>query len=253
MNTEEHNAKIVEQFSKQAIPFTKLSGHLDSIEILKEMAELKPEDNVLDIACGPGLVLCEFAKTASQGTGIDITQVMLEQSQERQKNLGLTNIKWDLGNVTELPYSSNSFSLVITRYSFHHFLDPKKVLSEMYRVCKPNGQILIADVVLSKEKVDAFNEMEVIRDNSHTRALTFEEFEELLSLFELTNLKRASYKVEMELERQLTASFPKEGDDEKLRQIFKNDLTENNLGLESHLIGNEIHFSYPISVYVGRK
>ena len=253
MNTEEHNAKIVEQFSKQAIPFTKLSGHLDSIEILKEMAELMPEDNVLDIACGPGLVLCEFAKTASQGTGIDITQVMLEQAQERQKNLGLTNIKWDLGNVTELPYSSNSFSLVITRYSFHHFLDAKKVLSEMYRVCKPNGRILIADVVLSKEKVNAFNEMEVIRDNSHTKALTFEEFEELLSLFELTNLKRASYKVEMELETQLTASFPKEGDDEKLRQIFKNDLTENNLGVESHLIGNEIHFSYPISVYVGRK
>jgi hypothetical protein len=57
----------------------------------------------------------------------------------------------------------------------------------------------------------------------------------------------------MELERQLTASFPKEGDDEKLRQIFKNDLTENNLGVESNLIGNEIHFSYPISVYVGRK
>lgn len=253
MNSVEHNLNIVEQFSKQAIPFTKLSSHLDSIQTLKEISGLTKEDNVLDIACGPGIVLCEFAKTAKTATGIDLTKQMLDQAQIRQTELGLTNINWVLGDVTNLPFEDNSFSLVITRYSFHHFLDPEKVLSEMYRVCKPKGRVLIADVVLPKDKIDYFNKMEKLRDNSHTSALTFEDFDTLLTKYNLQNLKRAAYDVNMELEKQLSASFPKEGDADKIRDIFKNDLIENNLGMNVHKKGNEIHFIYPISIYVGEK
>lgn len=45
----------------------------------------------------------------------------------------------------------------------------------MYRVCKPNGRILISDVVLPESKVAYFNKMEKLRDNSHVSALMFEE------------------------------------------------------------------------------
>lgn len=69
----------------------------------------------------------------------------------------------------------------------------------------------------------------------------------------LKNLRRGCYRVEMELEKQLKSSFPKPGDDEKIRNIFRNDIGLNSLGMDAHLMGDEIHFSYPISIYVGNK
>jgi len=252
-NQEEHDAEIVEQFTKQAIPFTELPGHLDSIQMLIQMSQVAGDDLVLDVACGPGLVACEFAKVAQHVTGIDLTEKMIEQARIRQKELGLANLSWDIGTVSPLPYASASFSVVITRYSFHHFLEPKAVLREMIRVCKPNGIVLIADAALPADKVDAYNRMEKLRDPSHTEALSYESWEQLLGESGLRNLQRGSYLVPMELEKQLRASFPNPGDEDKIRDIFKNDLHANSLGMDAHLVGNEIHFSYPISIYVGNK
>ena len=59
-----HQAEIVAQFTRQAIPFTQVPGHLDSLSLLVEMAQVTDEDSVLDLACGPGLVTCEFARHA---------------------------------------------------------------------------------------------------------------------------------------------------------------------------------------------
>jgi ubiquinone/menaquinone biosynthesis C-methylase UbiE len=252
-NQNEHDAKIVSQFTKQAIPFMELPGHLDSIQMLIEMSKVTGDDLVLDVACGPGLVACEFAKTAKHVTGIDLTEKMIEQAKERQKELGLSNLSWDIGTASPLTYASNSFSVVVTRYSFHHFLDPEAVLNEMIRVCKPNGIVLIADVALPEDKVEAYNRIEKLRDPSHTQALSYESWEELLRNSGLRNLQRGSYKVPMELEKQLKASFPNPGDDDKIRNIFRNDINSNSLGMDPHLVGNEIHFSYPISIYVGDK
>lgn len=250
---QEHDADIVDQFTKQAIPFTQLSGHLDSIQMLIEMSKITSNDTVLDVACGPGMVACEFAKVARHVTGIDITQKMIEQAKKRQKELGLTNLSWDIGTVLPMPYGSNTFSAVVTRYSFHHFLDPKAVLNELCRVCRQDGVVLIADAALSTDKVDAYNHMEKLRDPSHTRALSYDEWEQLLNESGLRNLQRGSYKVPMELEKQLKASFPNPGDAEKIRDIFRNDINVNSLGMDAHWVGNEIHFTYPISIYAGNK
>jgi len=252
-NQKEHDAEIVEQFTKQAIPFTELPGHLDSIQILIEMSKVAGDDLVLDVACGPGLVTCEFAKVAQHVTGIDLTDKMIEQARKRQKELGLTNLSWDIGTASLLPYMSDSFSIVVTRYSFHHFLDPKAVLMEMIRVCKPKGVVLIADAALPAEKADAYNRMEKLRDPSHTQALSYDSWEQLLGESVLRNLQRGSYKVPMELEKQLKASFPNPGDDEKIREVFRSDINTNSLGMDAHWVGDEIHFTYLISIYVGNK
>lgn len=249
----EHDARIIEQFSRQAIPFTELPGHLDSIEMLLALGMVSEADLVLDVACGPGLVACEFAKIARHTTGIDLTEKMIEQARYRQKELGLTNLSWDIGTAFPLPYTSDSFSVVVTRYSFHHFMSPKAALQEMIRVCKPDGIIVIADAALPADKVDAYNHLEKLCDPSHTRALSHEEWERLLGDSGLRNLQRARYNVHMELEKQLAASFPNPGDDEKIRELLRNDVDTNALGMDAHWVGNEIHFCYPISIYAGRK
>ena len=66
-------------------------------------------------------------------------------------------------------------------------------------------------------------------------------------------MKLAFYKVEMGLEQQLAASFPNSGDDEKLRQIFRDDIGVDHLGVGAHFRGDEIHYAVPITVIVGEK
>ncbi|MGV0023674.1 class I SAM-dependent methyltransferase [Phormidesmis priestleyi] len=166
---------------------------------------------------------------------------------------GLTNLFWQQGDIEPLPFADNSFSIVLSRYAFHHFLNPGAVLSEMVRVCRPGGRILIADASLLSEKVDAYNHFEKLRDPSHTRALTLEEFQSLIADHTLQNVHLAFYKVEMELERQLAASFPNVGDDEKIRQLFRADIGVDALGVGAHLRGDEIHYAYPIIVVVAEK
>jgi hypothetical protein len=68
--------------------------------------------------------------------------------------------------------------------------------------------------LLGRRKACAGGEsMEKLRDPSHTQALSYEAWEQLLGRSGLKNIQRGSYKVEMELEKQLKASFPNPGDD----------------------------------------
>lgn len=250
-----HNQSIIEQFTQQAIPFTQVAGHSqqDALKLLLEVSGVTAQDSVLDVACGPGLVACEFAKHAKQVTGIDLTPAMIEQAAQRQQAQGLANLTWQVGDVTKLPYADASFSMVITRFSFHHFVEPQSVLQEMWRVCKPEGTVMLVDVALPPEKVEAYNQMEKLRDPSHTRALTVQEFLSMAQHCGLQQLKTAGFEIEMELETQLKASFPNLGDEEKLRALFWEDLGKDNLGLGVHQRENCIHFAYPILIIVGKK
>lgn len=250
---ENHEKTIIEQFSQQAKAFSELPGHHDSIEMLLTMSNVNKNDLILDVACGPGLVACEFAKLANHVTGIDITEKMISQAKSYQQEKGLLNLSWDIGTVLPLPYESDSFSIVVTRYSFHHFLKPQAVLAEMIRVCKPGGKVMFIDVVQQPEKAEAYDHLEKLRDPSHVHALTFPEIASLIASSGLSNIKTAQYKVEGELEQQLRASFPNPGDEDEIREIFKADLEFNKLGINIHQQKNEIHFAVPITVVVGVK
>jgi len=70
-----HRDLIVEQFTKQAVPFSTAPGVRDeeALRLLVEFAGAGPEDTVLDVACGPGLVVCALAAVVRHATGIDVT------------------------------------------------------------------------------------------------------------------------------------------------------------------------------------
>ena len=129
--TTKHQASIINQFTRQAVPFSKMFGHTneESLRLLREMLDVDSNDTVLDVACGPGIVACAFTTMASHVTGVDITPAMLEQAQSLAQKRGLSNISWQKGDVEPLPFADDSFSIVLSRYAFHHFLNPNAVLS----------------------------------------------------------------------------------------------------------------------------
>jgi ubiquinone/menaquinone biosynthesis C-methylase UbiE len=253
--TDSHRQITIHQFTRQAAPFSQSAGHTneESLRLLAEMVELSGEDTVLDVACGAGIVACKFAAVASHVTGVDLTPAMLGQARLLAARRGLTNLTWRQGDVEALPFPDESFSVVLSRYAFHHFPNPGVVLSEMARVCRPGGRVMIADGCPPPEKADAYNHFEKLIDPSHHRALTLAELLTLVSGAGLENVRSAFHRMEMELERQLAASFPNPGDDERLRRLFREDVGVDRLGVGAHWRGDEIHYAYPVVVLVARK
>ena len=142
---------------------------------------------------------------------------------------------------------------MVTRYTFHHFIDPQAVFAEMVRVCRPGGTVLVADIAMAPEKRDFHDVEEKLRDPSHTRTLTPAEFMQMAEALHLQDIKTQFIRSERNLEAHLKASFPNPGDDEKLRKIFREDIGRDALGLGAHWQGDQIYFAYPVIILAGRK
>lgn len=99
--------------------------------------------SVLDIGCGPGTVLSLISmKGDVELHGIDLSPEMIRIAQDRLG--GRADIR--LGDSETLPWDKNSFDVIISIASFHHFPTPKKSLAEIHRVIKPEGYVIIADI-----------------------------------------------------------------------------------------------------------
>jgi SAM-dependent methyltransferase len=249
-----HAARIQDQFSRQAVPFAALPAHssAEGFELLARSAQLGCDDELLDVACGPGLVACELAPRVKSVRGLDVVETMVEQARARAARLGLGNVTFDSGDCTQLPYADDSFSRVVTRYSFHHLLEPALTLREMARVCRPGGTITVCDAAPAREKRDAYNRMEKVRDPSHAAALCPEQLEDLFSAQGLQVESRAQYRLEVALEDSLAASFPAPGGAEKLREMFEKDLGVDEMGVGVSRRGEALWFSFPIMVLSAR-
>jgi ubiquinone/menaquinone biosynthesis C-methylase UbiE len=249
---EEHQRLIVNQFTKQAIPFSQMPDQ--SPELILSASKVGSSDMALDVACGPGMLACAFAEVARHVTGIDLTPAMIERAQALQQSKGRTNMAWRIGDILPLPFPDASFSLVFTRYSFHHFLDPKAVLAEMVRVCRSGGRVVVVDVFTTgPEQAREFNHMEKLRDPSHVRALSLEELTGLFGEAGLQTVNTQFYKHEFGLEQVLGGSFPNPGDAERVRQLFIEDLDADRLGLGARRREGSIQFAFPIVMLVGYK
>lgn len=251
----DHNARILDQFTKQAVPFANKAEHSaeDTMRLTLETLRVAPDDSVLDVACGPGLVACAVAGVARHVTGIDLVPAMIQQAKQRQADMGLANVDWVVGDVLPLPFPDGAFSLVLSRYAFHHIEDPAAVLAEMVRVCAPGGRVTVIDFDMDPKKAAAFDHMETLRDPSHVHALSVAELRAMAEAAGLTHPREAFYTVPMGVEQQLAASSPNPGDDERFRQVFRDDLGVDALGVNAREEDEEIRYGYPIVIIVGEK
>src|SRR5215468_12022546 len=167
--TSDHHQRILDQFTLQAEPFARAQAirSPEALDRIVTMAEAGPDDTALDVACGPGLLACAFARVVRYAVGVDITPAMLDQARKTQAEQGLQNLSWHQGDVTSLPFPDEHFSIVSSRFAFHHLEQPLAALKEMQRVCKPGGRVVVADMSPAPEKADALNAEERLRDPSH--------------------------------------------------------------------------------------
>lgn len=250
-----HNSRILDQFTRQAAPFAAAAAirNRQVLDRIVHWAGAGPEDTVLDVACGPGLLACAFARVAKHATGIDMTPAMLEQARKTQQEQDLKNLSWQQGDVYSLPFPPDQFSIVSSRFVFHHLQDPLAALKEMKRVCKPDGKVVVADMAPQPEKANALNAAELLRDPSHVRALPLDELRELFEQAGFGSPQINSYRMECDLEDLLARSFPNEGDADRLRKIYADSIDEDTLDLNTRRVEGKIFYGLPVAVLVAKK
>ena len=208
---------------------------------------------MLDVACGGGLVVCAFAQRVQHATGIDVTPAMLERARDLAREQGLHNVSWDLGSALPLPYPDGAFTIVVSRFAFHHFPDPRAVLAEMVRVCAPGGRVLVCDVQASDDpgKAAEFNRMEILRDPSHVRAMPADRAAGTVPRSGSAGAARDALRTAGRAGESAAPLVPQSG----RRREDPRDLPcvggDDRLGIPARVRGDGIHYAYPVIVLCG--
>ncbi len=106
--------------------------------------EIKPGSRVLDVACGTGNSAIPAARAGGRVTGVDIAPNLLEQARVRAAAEQL-EIRFQEGDAEQLPCPDESFDFVITMFGAMFAPRPERVAEELMRVCRPGGQIAMAN------------------------------------------------------------------------------------------------------------
>lgn len=118
------------------------------------LGPIRPGDTILDIGCGAGVdTIIAALRVGASGsvTGIDLVPEMLARAIENARLAGVDNVTFQESSAERLPFSDNSFDVVISNGVFNLVVDKVKALGEVYRVLKPGGRFMLADQVLAGE------------------------------------------------------------------------------------------------------
>jgi SAM-dependent methyltransferase len=112
-------------------------------DVLVPRANIKPEMDVLDVACGTGNASIPAARLGARVSGLDFSPGLIAIARERGAEAGV-EVDWLEGDAQALPFGDDSFDRVISAIGHMFAPDHKRTADELRRVCRPDGCIAIA-------------------------------------------------------------------------------------------------------------
>jgi ubiquinone/menaquinone biosynthesis C-methylase UbiE len=178
---DEQRVTVRREFTKQASNFEAAGSLFRASGILDWIAahiEVGPGARILDVAGGTGQMGRHLARDGATAVIIDLTDAMLAAGLRSVLAEGTGDVVFVRGDAIDLPFPDTQFDVVVSRFALHHMDDPGTAIEEMARVCRPEGSVTLVDMVGGGACHD---ELERLRDPSHTRALPEDELRSLLS------------------------------------------------------------------------
>jgi ubiquinone/menaquinone biosynthesis C-methylase UbiE len=127
--------------------FTRIAASMrESGEALVNALGITPGLKVLDLGCGDGTTAVPAAKLGAEVLGVDIAQNLIEAGNKRAREEGLTNLRFQEGDATNLQeLSTKTFDLAISIFGAMFAPTPFDVAKEMVRVTKPGGRVVMGN------------------------------------------------------------------------------------------------------------
>jgi ubiquinone/menaquinone biosynthesis C-methylase UbiE len=115
-----------------------------TLDAVLEVLTLRGDEAVLDVPCGTGeLERGLLAKWPNlRLTGVDLSTGMLERARGKDVDC---RVRWIEADVNFLPLTDQTFDYVVCANSFHYFQTPQQSLSELRRVLRPGGKLVLID------------------------------------------------------------------------------------------------------------
>lgn len=122
--------------------FIKLMNRDACARLQDEVAALlSPSDQVLECACGTGLLTIGMAPRCARLTATDFSPKMLQKA--AAKCSAYSNVTFQPGNILAIDFPDNAFDVVVAANVIHLLNNPHQALQELYRVCRPGGMVVI--------------------------------------------------------------------------------------------------------------
>ena len=129
--------RLVEKFNTSA-------GAVERRSRILRALDLRPGHHVLDVGAGPGHQVAEIAPNVAPGglvKGVDAAESAIAIARERWT--GLNNVEFVSGDAYKLPFENSTFDAVMSSQVFEYLDDVAAALSEVFRLLKPKGRVLI--------------------------------------------------------------------------------------------------------------
>jgi SAM-dependent methyltransferase len=127
--------------------------------------KLRPEDRLLEIGCGGGLLLRDALALGAAATGLDHSPEMVRLAGDRAPGAEVV-----LGSAEQLPFEEGSFTALAMAVVFFFFSDPVAVLAEVHRVLAPSGRLAVYTTSISLRGTPAAPEPLAHHGHFHTDA-----------------------------------------------------------------------------------
>ena len=246
---------IQAEFKKQAVSWgkTEISPHLRWVV---GHLDLQPDFEVLDVAAGTGLLSRAISPHVKRVVALDITPEMLAQGRSEANRQRITNISFEQGAAEDLAYPTASFDLVVTRFSVHHLKSPDVVIREMYRVCRHGGKLVVIDLVSSEDKEIAtrHNDVERLRDSSHTQALSPAGLKDVIENANVKILNYYTREVENSVDDWLDFSHTEANKRRQILELMQRELEgDDETGMRPFFKDNKLMFMHTWGIVEGEK
>jgi len=150
-------------------------------EVAIERASIGPTTRVVDVAAGPGTLVCRVAARVASVEAIDFSSEMVAHCRARAEALGLRNVTVIQGDGQELPYADASFDLGFSMFGLMFFPDRPRGFRELCRVLRPGGRAFVTSWApvekspLMLARIAAFKAADPIAPSPQKNVMTLED------------------------------------------------------------------------------